>query len=350
MANTKAPIRIRLASVTGLVACAYLLQSENAIVLIDTGFEHTTDQLKAELTKVGCSIHDITHVFYTHTHYDHIGGGIELWDQWSPQQFAAKSVTEISDYRVFESKRMPPKNWLTSIVADPRKIASVLESDRQKEARQNPFFQKTSKTADLRGINGVDFNESIKIGAFELKCIKATGHDPHHVAWFEPKNGWLFSGDVVLSVPTPFIHHMKDDPIEWLKTLNRWEKLPITRLFPGHGMPSSLAIPTIQRSRIMFKRLYLAVIKALSSSETVDISDILLKLLPFDRSLFAARSIVLLGSLETILLLLKAKGLVVVSDQSWRKVKKLPLFEELLESNNFSFGKKHYEYPPNDFV
>ncbi|TVQ99224.1 MAG: MBL fold metallo-hydrolase, partial [Deltaproteobacteria bacterium] len=71
-------VRIRLAAPSGLVVNAYLLRAGDALALVDTGFSCTAPDLVAGLAEVGVQPADLTHVLYTHTHYDHIGGGAAL--------------------------------------------------------------------------------------------------------------------------------------------------------------------------------------------------------------------------------------------------------------------------------
>lgn len=51
-----------------------LVRGENFTMLVDTGFESTQELLKDKLQGLGVSFEDITHVFITHAHGDHIGG------------------------------------------------------------------------------------------------------------------------------------------------------------------------------------------------------------------------------------------------------------------------------------
>lgn len=51
-----------------------LVRGENFTMLVDTGFESTQELLKDKLKGLGVSFEDITHVFITHAHGDHIGG------------------------------------------------------------------------------------------------------------------------------------------------------------------------------------------------------------------------------------------------------------------------------------
>ncbi|WP_437773449.1 MBL fold metallo-hydrolase [Arthrobacter sp. KNU40] len=59
---------------------AYLVESDSAKVLIDTGVgggvEPSKGRLTTELRRVGIEPAEITHVLFTHLHADHAGGGI----------------------------------------------------------------------------------------------------------------------------------------------------------------------------------------------------------------------------------------------------------------------------------
>ncbi|AEV33256.1 Zn-dependent hydrolase, glyoxylase [Owenweeksia hongkongensis DSM 17368] len=68
-----------------------LIEDNNKLILIDTGIGnkqsekffshyhlHGNDSLDGNLKKLGCSRDDITDVFLTHLHFDHVGGAIEF--------------------------------------------------------------------------------------------------------------------------------------------------------------------------------------------------------------------------------------------------------------------------------
>ena len=57
---------------------AWAIQTRDGVVLIDTLHEPHTDQLIANLRKVGINLADIKYVLMTHGHFDHVGGVSKL--------------------------------------------------------------------------------------------------------------------------------------------------------------------------------------------------------------------------------------------------------------------------------
>ena len=51
-----------------------LASGKDFVALIDTGYEKTIDELKIALSARALTPEQITHVFITHAHHDHIGG------------------------------------------------------------------------------------------------------------------------------------------------------------------------------------------------------------------------------------------------------------------------------------
>src|SRR6476620_5207117 len=55
------------------VVAAYLLVSDDDLVLIETGPGSTIDHLRRAMKRIGFTFQDLTRVFVTHIHLDHAG-------------------------------------------------------------------------------------------------------------------------------------------------------------------------------------------------------------------------------------------------------------------------------------
>ena len=320
--------RLRISSECGLVVNAYLLRSEDANCLIDTGFSHTTDQLEAALDEVGLRVADVTDVLYTHTHVDHIGGGVALAPRWSPREWVWEGTEPaFGDLYTYLERIRTSAEWPLGFLPSPSDADPVIV-----EMHAKPRVPiRTTGDGRLSSVQGVGFGETVTIGAYELECIDGRGHDPYHCGWLCRDRGWLFSGDVLMAVPTPLVAGMGDDVRQWLGTLERWEReLDPSWLLPGHGMPTKLFGPSIARSRGALERLYGELCRQLDTGRPVDPLVVTRGILPADRSRFGARSAVLLANVETLLATLEARSLVARdSDRRWQKSRVLPSLGEL---------------------
>ncbi|HEY3366108.1 MAG TPA: MBL fold metallo-hydrolase [Symbiobacteriaceae bacterium] len=81
---------------------------------------------------------------------------------------------------------------------------------------------------------GVPLGPVVETQHHRFSVIHTPGHAPDHVALYEERQGWLFTGDLFLAprvkLGTPF-----DDPWQILASLNRLRELEIDRLYCGHG-------------------------------------------------------------------------------------------------------------------
>jgi glyoxylase-like metal-dependent hydrolase (beta-lactamase superfamily II) len=72
-------------------------------------------------------------------------------------------------------------------------------------------------------------------GGAELMAVHGAGHSPDHVAFFEPTERALFTGDTVVGRGTSFIDPPEGDLARYLQTLRRMLELHPRTIYPGHG-------------------------------------------------------------------------------------------------------------------
>jgi glyoxylase-like metal-dependent hydrolase (beta-lactamase superfamily II) len=70
-----------------------------------------------------------------------------------------------------------------------------------------------------------------------LVALHTPGHESGHLCFFAPEQGWLFTGDTVLSTGTTVIPYPDGDMAAYLQSLARLRSLPLSRIYPGHGPP-----------------------------------------------------------------------------------------------------------------
>jgi glyoxylase-like metal-dependent hydrolase (beta-lactamase superfamily II) len=72
-------------------------------------------------------------------------------------------------------------------------------------------------------------------GGAVLVAVHGAGHSPDHVAFFEPTERALFTGDTVVGRGTSFIDPPEGDLARYLTTLHRMLELHPRTIYPGHG-------------------------------------------------------------------------------------------------------------------
>lgn len=266
--------RVRLAAPSGLVVNAYVLRYDDVVALIDSGFACTVDQLVVGLAEQGLSPGDLTHVLYTHTHYDHMGGGAALAEACDAVHILPEGTGAFFRHFFTEAPTIPDY---------PEGLALTLPAGPQAETVVNEL--RAAPAAPLRGenpgaraqIREVAAGDHFRLGRRTFRVLATPGHDRYHVSYHEIEAGRLYVGDVVLASPVPLSPWHGDHAGTWLASLCRIEALGdpdaraerVTRLIPGHGMPTSLVVPSVHRARTIFLTQFDAVREALSGGRPV---------------------------------------------------------------------------------
>jgi glyoxylase-like metal-dependent hydrolase (beta-lactamase superfamily II)/8-oxo-dGTP pyrophosphatase MutT (NUDIX family) len=75
-------------------------------------------------------------------------------------------------------------------------------------------------------------------GPLELEAVFTPGHAPGHLAFYEPRYGLLFVGDMISTLSSVVISPPEGDLAEYLASLHRLRTYPARLLLPGHGPPN----------------------------------------------------------------------------------------------------------------
>lgn len=149
---------------------SFLIETNDGLVLIETGPHSVYGNLKAAIAAKGFDIADVKHVLITHIHLDHAGA---CW------AFAESGATIY--LHPFGERHM----------ADPSKLMA--------SARMIYQDQMDSLWGDMRPIPAeklrtVAHEEELHIGGHTFKSWHTPGHAVHHIAW--QYGDVLFAGDV----------------------------------------------------------------------------------------------------------------------------------------------------------
>lgn len=195
---------------------AFLIETSDGPVLIETGPYSTFPALAKGLKKYGYQQKDIRHVFLTHIHLDHAGAA------WAFAQTGAKIYLH-----PFGAGHM----------ADPTKL---MDSATRIYGDQMDALWGRMEKIDPSQLEEAQDTQIFEIGDTHFQSIHTPGHARHHIAWLIEET--LFAGDVagvkigngpvVPPCPPPDIN-LKD----WNASIDKILKLPIRTLYLTHFGP-----------------------------------------------------------------------------------------------------------------
>jgi len=156
------------------MAACYLLETDSAVAVIETGNNDSTDRILKVLASRGRQAAEVSHVIVTHIHLDHAGGAGKLM------------------------QRLPN----ATLVAHPRGARHLIDPSRLEasaravygDAEFDEMYGSLVPVPEDRVILMED-GDSLEIGKRPLSFIDSPGHARHHFCvWDEQTRGW-FTGD-----------------------------------------------------------------------------------------------------------------------------------------------------------
>lgn len=186
------PIRIKdIAWIEGINLCSNIyIMGKDEITLVDTGSGYRNDLISNSLSKLKLSMGNINKVVLTHSHFDHVGGLVEILAYSSPKIFVHPSEMKF------------------------------LELPSQVE------------------IHELGEDQTIRTEARNLKVLHTPGHTCGSVCLYDEDDALLFTGDTVFpggsfgrtDLPTGDEHML-------IKSLKKLSELSVETMLPGHGNP-----------------------------------------------------------------------------------------------------------------
>jgi glyoxylase-like metal-dependent hydrolase (beta-lactamase superfamily II) len=203
------------------VIAAYLLVSDDDLVLIETGPGSTIDHLQRAMKRIGFTFHDLTRVLVTHIHLDHAGAAGLI---------ARENPTVAVHVHPFGAPHL----------IDPSKL--IASATRIYGDQMGPLW---GEFAPIHPDQVVAFEDeqSLHVAGRALRVYFTPGHAWHHVAFWDTAAATLFTGDVAcirmpghtyVCPPTP---PPDLDPGAWANSVTRMEALGARRLCLTHFGP-----------------------------------------------------------------------------------------------------------------
>ncbi len=149
---------------------AYVIETSEGLILIDSGLEADASPVKAELAKLGLDWRRIRAILLTHAHGDHTGGAATL-----RRQTGARLYVGAGDAAVL--REGGPREAFFSTFAMPGHTPHPTPVD-----------------VELRG------GELIVVGDVRVEAISAPGHTPGSTCYLSERQGLraFFAGDVIM--------------------------------------------------------------------------------------------------------------------------------------------------------
>jgi len=192
---------------TGGIAAtnAFLVADEKAgqAVLFDAP-DHTVGPLLDEARKRNW---DIIGLWLTHGHFDHIADHAQV------------------------TSRFPKARVLIHPLDEPKL-----------QEPNSSFFELPFTIPPRRADEKVTDGQMLQLGSLQCEVIHTPGHSPGHVMYHFPDQKILIGGDLIIGGSVGRTDLPDSNHAQLNASIRRIMQLPgDTRLFPGHGRPSSLA-------------------------------------------------------------------------------------------------------------
>ena len=196
----------------GIIAST-ALETDEGLVLFDTGPESTFENLAAELRKIRFAAEDVRHVFLSHIHFDHAGAA------W---RFAALGAT------IYVHPRGAPH------LIDPAKL--IASATRLYGDDMERLWGRLAPVPEER-VRVLQDNDIVRVAPFEVRAIATPGHAGHHHVYHWDDN--VFGGDVAGvrlggGPPTPPFVPPELDIESWLESIAKIRALNPAKLFLPH--------------------------------------------------------------------------------------------------------------------
>ena len=199
------PDDIRLLERGWLSSNNIVLQAEQGVVVIDTGYASHAEQTLALIKSVVGRDGRLLRIMNTHLHSDHCGGNAVL---------AAAFNCPIA---------VPSGEF--------DKVLAWNDSDLS-------FQQTGQRCARFIPTEKLVAGHSIRIGRRRWELLSAPGHDPNSIIFFDPQDGWLISADALWQRGFGVVFPELEGVAGFsgvAASLDLIESLPVHGVLPGHG-------------------------------------------------------------------------------------------------------------------
>jgi glyoxylase-like metal-dependent hydrolase (beta-lactamase superfamily II) len=210
----------------------YGFETDAGIYIVDAGWntDEAFETLAAGLTAIGASVADVRGVMITHIHPDHYGlaGRVR-------ETSGAWVALHPADAALIPDRYEQPEELLTRVAAVLRRWGAPAEEVDGLTYASMPVRQYVSLVKPDVLLEDGDKPE---VPGWDIQAIWTPGHSPGHLAFWEPRNRLMLTGDHVLPRITPNIGlhpQAGDDPLgDFLRSLDKLAPYDTGEALPAH--------------------------------------------------------------------------------------------------------------------
>jgi glyoxylase-like metal-dependent hydrolase (beta-lactamase superfamily II) len=211
----------------------FLAETDQGWVIIDTGVnrEENREILRAVLAAIGITWRQISSIYLTHYHHDHIGLA-----GWLQEKCGAKVYLSPPDIMTFKTYLMSD-SYMDKVhdaclmAAWPLDMVSELAND---------FISIKPLLEPFPELSPLYLDQTLSLNGENYAVIAIPGHTDGHCVFHCAENQVLFSGDNIVGHT---LLHLTDWPQNGinnpcdthLSALNRLQQMPVKTVLPGHG-------------------------------------------------------------------------------------------------------------------
>jgi Zn-dependent hydrolases, including glyoxylases len=192
----------------------------------------------------------VRYLVYTHWHFDHNNGasayaeafpGLTIVSERESSQFIALNATWWAKMSTApNSVRRAALAALETQVANQRDSTGHPLSAEACTRLTKAIGQRKAELDELASLRVVppnlvfDHELILRLGGRRIELRdRGRANSPHDVTVFLPDERVLFSGDILVQSPLPYVG--ASWPVPWIEVLRQLETIPIAALVPGHG-------------------------------------------------------------------------------------------------------------------